>query len=248
VARTKTTLGIVGFGDFGKLLHRHLSSYFDVVVSSSKKLEGVKQANLDEVLASKYVIPSFPAQFFDTFFGQHGSKIKAGSTVIDVCSVKTKPLALLKKHLPESVSILGTHPMFGPQSATNGLQGLRMMMHPTRISPDHYQKIKHFLINSYKLHIIECTPEEHDQTMAYVQGLSHYIGRVMDIMRIPETELTTTAYADLLDMRRIQGSDSWELFYSIMHENPYAHEVNAAFKAACQQLDDRLKTSQPHLL
>ena len=76
--------------------------------------------------------------------------------------------------------------------------------------------------------------------MAYVQGLSHYIGRVMDIMEIPDTPLATMAYEDLLDMKRIQGGDSWDLFMSIMHENPYAVSVQANFEQACRQLNDDL--------
>jgi prephenate dehydrogenase len=76
--------------------------------------------------------------------------------------------------------------------------------------------------------------------MAYVQGLSHYIARVMDEMNIPETELSTLAYEDLIDMKRVQGGDSWELFYSIMEENPYTHKVNRDFKKACLALDKKL--------
>jgi prephenate dehydrogenase len=218
-----------------------LSPYFDVIVSSSRTLQHVQQASLDDVLSCDYIVPSFPAQFFENFFRTHSSKITSKSTVIDVCSVKIKPVKVLKKYLAPEVNILATHPMFGPHSAKNGLKGLRIMMHPTRIQDDQYQKIKHFLINSFKLKIIECTPEEHDQAMAYVQGLSHYIGRVMDTMNIPQSELMTAAYADLLDMRRIQGGDSWELFESIMLENPFSADVNKKFKTACQQLDARLK-------
>ena len=61
-------------------------------------------------------------------------------------------------------------------------------------------------------------------------------------MAIPESALATLAYDDLLDMKHIQGSDNWELFASIMQENPYANAVHQAFLAACQQLGVRLET------
>jgi prephenate dehydrogenase len=114
------------------------------------------------------------------------------------------------------------------------------MVHPTRIDPARYKRIKLFLRQELGLLVIECTPEEHDRMMAYSLGLSHYIGRVMQAMDIPQTELATRAYEDLLDMKRIQGKDSWELFQSIMHENPYALEVNQAFRQASQDLDKQL--------
>lgn len=85
------------------------------------------------------------------------------------------------------------------------------MLSPVRVPAADYQAIKHFLKVTLGLSIIECTPDEHDQALAYVQGLSHYIGRLMQIMKIPRTELMTRAYADLLDMKDIQGGDSWEL-------------------------------------
>ena len=48
-------------------------------------------------------------------------------------------------------------------------------------------------------------------------------------MAIPESALATLAYDDLLDMKHIQGSDSWELFASIVQENPYANAVHRRF-------------------
>ncbi len=80
--------------------------------------------------------------------------------------------------------------------------------------------------------------------MAYVQGLSHYIARVMDAMDIPESELATLAYEDLIDMKHIQAKDTWDLFESIMHDNPYALEVNELFKKAQLKLDEQICTNQ----
>ena len=76
--------------------------------------------------------------------------------------------------------------------------------------------------------------------MAYVQGLSHFIGRTMDELAIPDSPFATMAYEHLLDMKRIQGGDSWELFRSIMHENPYAAAVHEQFLVALDTVSNKL--------
>ncbi len=235
-------IGIVGAGDFGKFLVRELSPYAKILICDERKVdvEGAEFTDCKTVLACQVIIPAIPSQFFESFFSDNLKYINPDALVVDICSVKQKPLAILKRVLPKSCSILATHPMFGPNSAARGIKGKKIMMHPTRIETDKYEAIKQFVSDELGLKIIECTPKEHDQMMAYVQGLSHYIARVMQEMSIPETSLGTRAYEDLYDMRMIQGNDSWELFRSIMLENTYALEVNQAFKRAMKDLDKKL--------
>jgi prephenate dehydrogenase len=241
---TKPSMGIIGFGDFSKLMIRHLEPYVDILVATRQK---GAQTDLHcrfvddaEALSQPLVIPSMPAQFLEDYFTKNAKYLHSGTMVIDVCSVKVKPVEILCRILPKEVEILATHPMFGPVSAATSLEGQRIMIYPARLEPEKYELVKHFLSGNMHLKVIETTPEEHDKVMAYVQGLSHYIGRVMDNMQIPETDLMTNAYADLLDMKKIQGADSWELFESIMFENPYALEVHDQFEKACLELDRRL--------
>jgi prephenate dehydrogenase len=242
---SKPTIAIIGYGDFSKLMIKHLSPLADILVASrQKKLNKAgfefKPVGLKTALAQDIIIPSMPSQFLEDFFTQNKPLLNPNALVIDICSVKVKPVQTLLKILPKTTQILATHPMFGPASANNGIAGQRIMVHPVRIPTGRYQKIKLFLAGTLKLEIIETTPEMHDRMMAYAQGLSHYIGRAMQEMKIPEGELTTKAYNDLLDMKRIQGNDSWDLFESIMFENPYALGVNKKFKRTLRTLDERL--------
>lgn len=239
------SLGIIGYGDFGKILYKYLRPYFRILIHSSKKLSPkLPQCDLEQVIGAKFVIVAIPAQYYEQFFSLHGSKFRSPTTVIDVASIKLKPISDMLKLLPSDIQILATHPMFGPQSiAKNGLAGQRIMMNNVRIKNVDYNRIKNFLIQNFQLKIIETSPQKHDLAMAYVQGLSHYIGRLMDIMAIPESQLTTQAYEDLIDMRRIQGQDSWDLFKSIMQTNPYTADVNLKFKKAIKELDRRLEQS-----
>jgi prephenate dehydrogenase len=245
----KYQIGIIGYGDFTKVMLEYLAPYADIVVSSRSRETGdagfgARFKPLSEVLSCDIIIPSIPAQFFEEFFTQNRDFINPGALVIDVSSVKIRPLDVLQRLLPETCQIIGTHPMFGPASIAknNGIKGLRCVVCPVRVPNEKFSSIKQLLQTNLKLEVLERTPEQHDREMAYVQGLSHYIGRVMDCMKIPESELATLAYEDLLDMKKIQGGDSWDLYASIMLQNPYAAEVNAQFKQACDLLDEKLSS------
>lgn len=241
----KPKLAIIGFGEFSRLMIRSLSPYFEVLVSSRQKITDTHGLDFQQVehataLSQEFIIPSMPSQFLEDFFTENRTHLNPDALVIDVCSVKVKPVEVLSRVLPQNVQLLATHPMFGPASAKDGLKAQKIMVYPVRVSRERYDKIKQFLSGTLGLKVIESTPEEHDHMMAYAQGLSHYIGRAMQEMDIPKSELTTKAYQDLLDMKHIQGGDSLELFESIMFENPYAVEVNKQFKRTLKELDRRL--------
>lgn len=239
------TIGIIGFGDFARLMVRELSPYFKIVVSTrsvpdNKDDFACEFVDTKTALSQDLIIPSMPSQFLREFFTENKEIINERALIVDVCSVKVRPIEVLVDVLPETCEILATHPMFGPFSAKDGVAGLQIMIHPTRINDERYHRIKSFLEETLKLKLIECTPDEHDKQLAYVLGLTQYIGRVVQNMNIPETLLRTSAYEDLLDMKRIQGNDSWELFESIMLENPYAIAVNDELKYAMEVIDKRL--------
>lgn len=237
-------IGIIGYGDFTRVICQQLGPLADVAIysrthTSGRTPYGAEFASLKEVLSRDVIVPSIPSQAFEDFFSHHAHLINPQAIVVDVCSVKVKPLEVLERLLPKTCEILGTHPMFGPASVARngGVKGLVCVVVPVRIDEKRLEQIKYYLKNTLQLRVVTRTAEKHDREMAYVQGLSHYIGRVVDIMKISQTELATFAYKDLLDMRFVQGSDSWDVFMSIVHENPYAAEVQAKMKEAQKILD-----------
>jgi prephenate dehydrogenase len=246
----KYQIGIIGYGDFTKVMLEYLEPYADIIVSSRKWGEGeagfgAKFAPLKKVLSQPIIVPSFPSQYFGEFFASNQRSINPQALVIDVCSVKVKPLQILEELLPKTCSIIGTHPAFGPASIkkNGGISGLKCAFCPVRASESTVHELKQFLRSDLKLNLIELTPDEHDIQMAYAQGLCHYIARVMDLMDIPKLELSTLAYDDLYDMKMVQAKDSWDLFQSIMGENLYAKDINKQFKNAQVKLDKKIRSS-----
>ncbi|CAN5645098.1 prephenate dehydrogenase/arogenate dehydrogenase family protein [soil metagenome] len=238
-------LSIVGYGAFTKLMIDYLQDDFNILVYSrnpGSKDKGGRRFNfatLDNVLQQEIIIISLPAQYIGEFLRVNGTSINPDALVLDVASVKELPIKDMRTYLPKSCQIIGTHPIFGPGSAAKDITGLRIVRCPERCNPQTLAKLKEYLERKCLI-VLEKTPEEHDRAMAYVLGLTQYIGRALQQIGAHDTELTTPAYVDLMDMKAIQGTDSWDLFYSVMSCNRYTEDVIKQLRGAFDMLDDRL--------
>ena len=239
-------IGLLGFGSFGQFMVKHLVQHYEVVVwnrsdrSDEAKALGVRQVSLKEACDNEIVIPCVPVQFLEALLLEMKPFLNQGAWVVDVSSVKVKPLKMMEEILPSSVHVIGTHPLFGPMSGKNGIEGLNMVVCPSNEEIDN--KIIRFFKDKLKLNVLVRTPEEHDKEMAYVQALTHFVGRAVNQMDIPDVEQKTKAYEYLLDIKRTLGKDSLDLFYTIENENPFAKDVRESFISELVKLNDSLKS------
>jgi prephenate dehydrogenase len=239
------SLGIIGFGGFGQFMVKYLQPYIPVTVHDTADLskvaaeKGVSWGSLKEAASKDIVILAVPVQFLEPVLVDIRGFLKPGTLIVDVSSVKVKPIDLMLEHLPPNVDVLGTHPLFGPQSGKNGIKGLNIVVCPVRTKKT--RAIIRFLGQVLQLNVLERTPITHDKQMAYVQALTHFIGRSINEMDIPDVEQKTPAYQYLLDIKRNLGSDSMDLFLTIELENPYAKEVREHFMEELKNLNDKLE-------
>jgi prephenate dehydrogenase len=235
-------VGILGYGQFGAFMTKHLVSHADVLVYSRSDVavyEGAQLAQLADVCAADVVIFAIPMNAFESLCIETQQLIPSTSVIVDVTSVKVPPLNLLKKYFPKH-QILGTHPIFGPQSGKDGIAGLPIVLTNVSVRDEYYSEMRRFLQEILQLSVIEVTPEEHDKAMAYVQGLTHFIGRALAEMEIADSPLATQSYKQLIELVRLVGSDSWELFKTIENENPDAKHVRTSFLSTLQKLEKQL--------
>ena len=239
-------ISFIGFGNFGQFIVKHLTPFTKVYAhdmrdySRQAEERGVTWlSSMDEALDKEVVILCVPVQFLESLLQNIGHKIKPGTLVVDVASVKVKPVELIKKYVSEEVYITALHPLFGPQSGKNGITGLNVVACEVRYP--RFGSIVDFLANFLKLNVLVRTPEVHDQQMAYVQALTHFVGRAVNEMDIPDVEQKTPAYQYLLDIKRNLGQDSWDLFLTIENENPYAAKVRQDFLKELDMLNFKLR-------
>lgn len=242
-------LGLVGLGQFGQLAARVLKDHFEVVATDAApdaaaraKALGVAYGPLEEVAACEVVVVAVPVAAMHKVFEAIAPHLKPGALVIDVGSVKVLPAKWMQELLPAHVDIVATHPLFGPQSvARDGLPGLRFVVCPVR--GDRFGKVADFG-RALGLSVTVTTPEEHDREMAYVQALTHLIGRSLVNLGIPNEDLATPSYQHLLELCGLIGADTFELFTAIQTENPYAPQVVEAFVGEARKLLDEVAAAK----
>ncbi len=98
-----------------------------------------------------------------------GPRVKAGGCLMDVTSLKQKPLAAMLESTAADVEVVGTHPMFGP----HGVDFDRQKVVLCRGRGDvWFERIKK-MYEAFGAETLEATADEHDKQMAIIQVLIH---------------------------------------------------------------------------
>ena len=235
------SVGIIGFGRFGKVLANILQRGFAIKAYDPKPagpFPGVQFLDLDTVLNEKVVFIAVPIRHFESVIADISKKLKKETTLIDVCSVKNYPVNIMLKILPDYIGVIATHPMFGPDSYMSN-SNLKMMINNTRDLYNQYSFWKRFF-SDQSIQIIEMTPDQHDRLAAKTQGVTHFLGRMLKEFGIKKTNIDTQGFRDLLDLVGQTCNDTWELYADLQLYNPYTADMVEKLKASTNKLDNQL--------
>jgi len=233
------SIGIIGFGRFGQLMARYLRDRLDVFVSNrSDKSEiakelGVEYTNIEECSTKDIVVPCVPIGVLRPTLEKISVHV-SNNMVCDACSVKMWPVKWMLETLPKGCSILGTHPLFGPDTTKKGLDGKTIALCPVRNVE--IEKVKRFLL-SLGLRPYVTTPEEHDKQMASSLAMIHYLGNALDNLDIEKVELATKTHEKLMELVRITRNDSRELFIDMHRYNPFVSVIRKRLIEELKELD-----------
>lgn len=244
------TLGIVGVGAFGTFILRHLQAHFDLRLCDELRPEGdvyrqtgIRPVALEACAQSDVVVLCVPVQEIENVARRLAPLLRPGTLVLDVASVKMLPASVLARTLPSTVDIVCTHPLFGPQSGRNGIAGLKISV--CNVRGARCAEVSSFLSRALSLDVIETTPERHDRELAYSQGLTHLIGRILIDLDIDGLRQTTRSFDLLMEAVSYVRDDSEQLFAAIEKENPFAAEARRRFFEAAESLSRRLGAPAP---
>ena len=162
-AGAKPGLGLIGVGAFGQFCVSHLEPHFELTLHDPWRQLGT---GLARAAAQDIVLLAVPWRTIAEVATEMAPHLRPGALVLDVCSIKVKPLALLAARLPGHVAIVGTHPLFGPQSGRDGIRGLRLSL--CEVRGGRAPMVARFLRRRLGLDVIVTTPEAHDRQMASV--------------------------------------------------------------------------------
>lgn len=243
MSETKKTFGIIGLGAFGRFMIGHIAPHYDIIgydIHMPDDMAGARAGTLAEAAAADIVVFAVPLAALAKTAAEAAPHIRPGALVADVTSVKVWPLHILKDLIPEHADLLGTHPLFGPQSGKNGIASLRIALCPVRISQERYYRVCDFLTDTLRLLILKTDPEEHDREIAKVQAMTHFISRALKNIGVAPSPMATRAYEKLQEFSSIVMSDSWDLFLTIEKGNPYADQIRADLMYEFASLEQKM--------
>lgn len=246
------TLAIIGFGRFGQLIAEVLRLHFDVCAYNPRDKSKIArslcvryESSLEKAAQMDIVVLSMPISKTESVLRDIAPHVKPGALVLDVCSVKQKPCELMRDVLPQTVDVVGTHPLFGPDStkaggqAAHNILGRKVAVCPVRMEKHSVRNICMFL-EKIGLVTYVVTPEVHDRQMAVAQGLTHYIALALREMDVGKQDLTTPKFDALLGIVERLSNDSDVLLEDIQVLNPYAVEQRHRFRKALDDVEKEI--------
>jgi len=193
-----------------------------------------------EVLGCETLFLCVSISSFEEVLQRIGPLLPIGSTVMDTCSVKKHPAEVMEREIPRGVASIASHPMFGPDSAVGGVEGLPMVMHPLGESRESFERWRENF-RAFGINVLEMTPEEHDRGAAYTQGITHFLGRMLQQLDLQPSAMGTRGYEKLLDLVQQTCNDPYQLFLDLQRYNPYTEEMRKALLGALHRTIDGLE-------
>ncbi len=236
-------IGLIGFGSFGELIVKHLGDrYLFEVHTRSKQSSKVKNANfvsLKNATSQTIIVLATPLSAYKKVLESVSQNAPENAIVIDVCSVKVVPFKMAKKYLREDIEFIGTHPLFGPQSAAKSLNNQTIVVCNQKDTPAIGKFDK--LLKELGLKITKMTAVEHDKQMAEVHALTFFVARGLMNTGLHKNTLLTPSFQKMLDLAELETHHSEGLFQTIEGGNPYARLTRQKFIRELKALNKGIK-------
>jgi prephenate dehydrogenase len=224
-----TSVGIVGYGHFGKFLHELAGRFFPElsvkIYSRRAEVDGETFFTLKEVSVCDVVIICGAIKEYEEQIKAVVAASLPETIIIDVATVKKYTNELLRQYC-EGRRFISTHPMFGPESYKKhggNVSGFRIVVTDYALANDQYQLLKNVFATLGFL-IIEMTADEHDKRLAETLFLTHYVGQTILKARFERTAIDTLSFQFLMDAVESVKDDK-ALFQDVYRFNPYCKEV-----------------------
>jgi prephenate dehydrogenase len=165
--------------------------------------------------------------------------------VLDVGSVKVRPVEAMRDVLGERVPWIGTHPLFGPVSLAHAERPLRVVICPNPMHPGAAARAR-ALYERIGCWTLEQDAHAHDKAMAETHALAFFVAKgMLDAgvdPRVPNAPPSFQAMARTIEAAR---SDAGHLFAAIQSENPYAADARRRLLDALSALDGTIRSAAP---
>jgi prephenate dehydrogenase len=231
------TVGLIGYGRFGKLAAALLSRHVHVLVADRTRpvvrrvSPNIKAGTISEAASQDVVVLAVPVSGLRRLLKQIRGRVRPGALIIDVCAVKEEPTRWMKEILPGTVDILGAHPLFGPDSCRGSLKGHTVVLCPVRIRRRRLAQVRRALTHE-QVKAPVMPPDRHDRMIAETIFLTQYVGRLVGAARLERWKGVTIHYDRLQSVVEAAVHDSPRLFADMWKYNAYGARVSASLQKA----------------
>ena len=205
-------------------------------VEVTTSIEAVKNADV--------VLISVPIDSFEEVVKQLKPHLHSRQVIIDITSIKVFPVQIMHKHIRTGL-VLGTHPMFGPGARDVVKQNF--VLTPTnKEETDLAQKIKQYL-EARGARVTLMSPHEHDEMMAVILGLSHFVAIVtadtlLNFNKLNQMEaIGGSTFKLLLTLAKGVISEDPEFYASLQMNLPKMTEMEELFQRSAKIWGDIVK-------
>lgn len=243
-------VGLMGYGRFGRALA-------DLLIGAGLKVIAwdpavappptVRARSVEDLTRrSGIIVIGTPIRLIGAALDQIAPHLTAAHVVMDVGSVKIRPVGELQRTLGDRVPWVATHPLFGPMNIARGDGSLRAIVCP---NPSHPSAIAtaHRLYAAIGCEVIEQTPVEHDRLMARTHAMAFFIAKgLIDTGADYNLRFTPPSFQALAQTIETVRSDAGHLFLAIQRDNPEAVAARTALMNALSRAHDEIAMAPEH--
>jgi len=214
------------------------------LLEAGQQLGAEVASNVEAVKSAEAVLLSVPIESLESVVTEISPCIRPEHVVIDLTSTKVLPVEIMHEHL-KTESVLGAHPLFGP--GARGVANQNFVLTPTSEKEGALaQKVKGYL-EARKANVTLMTPQEHDEMMTIILGLSHFIAIVsadtlLSSDKFKQMEaIGGVTYKVLLTLVESVVSEDPELYASLQMNLPKVTGAEELFQRKAKEWADLVK-------
>jgi prephenate dehydrogenase len=218
---------------------------------SKAKLEEAKRklnvsitTDIENAKLADVVLLSIPIDHFEETAKRLSPHIQPNQIILDITSVKLLPVEVMHRYLNRG-KVLGTHPVFGP--GARSLANQNFVLTPTNEQENILaEKVRSYL-ETYEARVRLMSPREHDDMMAIILGLAHFIAiasadSLINFERLKEMEaIGGITYKVLLTLVESVISEDPNLYASLQMNLPGLPRFQERFQQSCQSWTELVK-------
>ncbi|AKQ64152.1 Prephenate and/or arogenate dehydrogenase [Myxococcus hansupus] len=235
------SIALLGYGRFGRALsglfvdagisHRVFDPGQDDV-PSALRAPALAQA----VEGATFVILSMPVSAMRSVLEALRPHLTPAQTVLDVGSVKVRPVQVLASVLGRDIPWVGTHPLFGPASLARGDLPRRTVVCPNELHPAAVHKAR-ALFERIGCEVTELSPDAHDALMARTHVLTFFLAHgLLKAEAGKDLPFAPPSFQPVARLEEYARLEVPHLFGVVQSENPYARDARVHLLDALTQL------------